>query len=297
MKMNFGKIASPIASRLLVIAGFVFFSIAFVCAFVHSLTVFDSFSSASGAFLAAVIALLAVSALAMNRRVGKKAFIIIVPGVALALRLIWALLVDTPPSSDFLFMHNAALAAAKGDFSFASSDYYTSWAYQLGFTMYEALIVKLFGTPIIFLKVINVLWSTGTVALVYWTAGKAFNEFCGRAAAIAYAFYIPNIVMCSVLTNQHVSMFFFMLGCALLVHRGLTGKYSWLLIGLSFAIGHIMRPIGGVYIAALLVFVTVFRAFPWSLKRSGPLLAKTAGIVVVFYLLQATVSQSFIQRG
>ncbi|RIE00323.1 hypothetical protein [Cohnella faecalis] len=61
--MNFGKIASPIASRLLVIAGFVFFSIAFVCAFVHSLTVFDSFSSASGAFLAAVIALLAVSAL------------------------------------------------------------------------------------------------------------------------------------------------------------------------------------------------------------------------------------------
>lgn len=42
-------------------------------------------------------------------------------------------------------MYNSAIQATKGDFSFAQDDYYTSWVYQLGFTMYQAFIIKLFG--------------------------------------------------------------------------------------------------------------------------------------------------------
>jgi len=197
-------------------------------------------------------------------------------------------------------MYTAATSAASGNFSFNADEYFRAWVYQMGFTMYEALIIKLVDHPLLILKLINILLGIGTALLVYFSATRVFNEFTGRIAALFYAFYIPNIIMSSVLTNQHMSIFFFMLGCTLLIYKGLDTRFRWIFIGLSFAIAQIMRPIGTVYLIAIAVYVLLFHLIPaikLNRKQWASISAKLTGIIAVFYLVQTLVSSAFIYAG
>lgn len=99
---------------------------------------------------------------------------------AFLLRLLWIILVPTEPVSDFALLYEAAVSAAEGDFSFTEESYFTKWVYQLGFVMYEAAVVQLFGDTIFILKFLNVLYSTAIVWFVYRTGKLFFNETVGR---------------------------------------------------------------------------------------------------------------------
>ena len=175
--------------------------------------------------------------------------------LAFSVRLIWVLNVPTPIESDFSVMYNSAIQATKGDFSFAQDDYYTSWVYQLGFTMYQAFIIKLFGEGPFLLKLLNIMYCTGTTWLVYKITSYVFNEWAGRMAGLLYALYIPSIVLTSLLTNQHIATFLFYLGFYLLITKGLTHKYMWIFIGVSLALGDIMRPLGAFVLIAVALYV------------------------------------------
>lgn len=87
-----------------------------------------------------------------NKYMSKLAFSISLIILTFSIRLIWVLNIQTPVETDFAMMYHSAIQAAKGDFSFAQNTYYTSWVYQLGFTMYQAFIIKLFGEGTFLLK-------------------------------------------------------------------------------------------------------------------------------------------------
>ncbi|MDG0793745.1 glycosyltransferase family 39 protein [Cohnella ginsengisoli] len=105
----------------------------------------------------------------------------------------------------------------------------------------------------------------GTAIILYFTGARLFNETCGRIAACFYAFYLPNILMCSVLTNQHLSVFLFFLGCSLLLKRR-GSLLSWLWAGLAIGIGQLIRPIGVVYLAGIVLFAMLE---VWKKLREG----------------------------
>ncbi|WP_255374493.1 glycosyltransferase family 39 protein [Cohnella sp. OV330] len=131
--------------------------------------------------------------------------------------------------------------------------------------MYEAAIIRLFGDSIFVLKVIGALFNMGTAVILYFTGARLFNETCGRIAACFYAFYLPNILMCSVLTNQHLSVFLFFLGCSLLLKRR-GSLLSWLWAGLAIGIGQLIRPIGVVYLTGIALFAMLE---VWKKLREG----------------------------
>lgn len=91
---------------------------------------------------------------------------------------------------------------ARGDFSFHSDPYYSKWAYQMGFTLYQSLILSVFGEGTLVLKLINCVVTTGTVLLVHQTAKLLFHETAARLAGFLYAIYPPAIIMNAVLTNH-----------------------------------------------------------------------------------------------
>ncbi|WP_158606474.1 ArnT family glycosyltransferase [Paenibacillus ginsengarvi] len=245
---------------------------------------------------AAVIALLV--AFVLDRYMGRAASLAVVLTVAVGLRLIWIWSVDTQPVSDFLDMHSAALNAASGDFSFGTSDYFTRWPYQLGFALYEALPIKLFGSSLIVLKLFNVLFQAATAVLVYLSAARAFGESAGKMASLFYALYVPHIMMCSVLTNQHISVFFYFLGMYVLIRSNMRGTMDWLLIGICFAIGNWMRPMGGFFIIGLLAYAALFLLAPRIRERSWlSLAAKCAGVLAVYWLLQQAAGFALAQSG
>lgn len=232
-----------------------------------------------------------------NKYMSKVTFSISLLILAFSIRLIWVLNIQTPVETDFEMMYNSAVQAAKGDFSFTQNTYYTSWVYQLGFTMYQAFIIKLFGEGTFFLKFLNILYCTGTTFLIYKITSHIFNEWSGRIAGLLYAVYIPSIALSSVLTNQHIAVFLFYLGFYLLITKGLSHKYMWIFIGISLSLGDIMRPLGAIILIAITIYIFLQGILGKSKQEILIAIKKLAGILIIFYLMHQIVSYSFIYSG
>jgi hypothetical protein len=284
-------------SRLLALLGILLFGWMLWYSSANTATHFISDWSVPLLVLASVAAALPL-AKALGRYGGGRTFMVALLLLVAAPRIVWIAAVDTAPVSDFLDMHSAALSAAAGDLSFGENEYFSRWAYQLGFTFYEALAIKLFGSSLIVLKLLNVLFQAGTAVVLYKCAVRAFGETCGRAAALMYAVYVPNIIMCSVLTNQHISVFFYFLGLYVLIRKSFVGKYDWLLVGLCIGLGNLMRPLGSFFLIGVLAYAALFLLAPRIRERSWPALAaKCVGVLAVYWLVQQAASFALVQGG
>ncbi|WP_243525342.1 glycosyltransferase family 39 protein [Bacillus pseudomycoides] len=245
-----------------------------------------------------VIALLFfVVAYTINKYMSRVVFIILLTLLAFSIRLIWIIKIPTAPLTDFALIYNGAVQAAHGDFSFTSTGYFTSWVYQLGFTMYEAFIIKIFGEGTFIIKLLNILYCTGTTLLVYQITSKVFNEWSGRIAGLIYAVHIPNIMMSSVLTNQHLATFFFYLGFYLLITKGLSSKYMWIFIGITLSLGDIIRPLGMLILIAVAIYIFLQGMIGRPKKTIINSIKKLCGIFAVFYLVHYIISFALISTG
>jgi hypothetical protein len=229
-------------------------------------------------------------------RLSKRNYLLLIAVVGGGLRLGWVLWMDTPPVSDFQFMHSAASSAAQGDFSFALSEYFVRWNYQLGFTLYQALVIKLLGNSLLILELLNGLFTLATAYTVYGIGRQLFGENAGRMAGLLYALYLPSIIMGSVLTNQHLSTFLLTLGvyCAVSPERR---RYNGLAVGLWLGLGHLIRPLGSFYLVCYLLYVGVSLFFPANKSKRKSLLAHVASAAVVFVLVQQLFSYALVFSG
>ena len=170
--------------------------------------------------------------------------------LSLGSRLCYILLIPTQPVSDFALLYESAQAAAAGDFSWsqATSGYFYLWAYQIPFVLYEAGVLRLFHS-LFALKFLNVLFMVGSNYLLYRIAKSFLSETAALCATLIYAAFPGAIMFASVLTNQHISLFFLLLGVFFLLQAE-----SWrtlLLSGLSLAVSNLMRPEAIVIFAAM----------------------------------------------
>ncbi|MGG2063305.1 ArnT family glycosyltransferase [Bacillus sp. S14(2024)] len=251
----------------------------------------------SGPIIISIMALLILLSYLANKFLSRVTFILLLIVCAFTIRFIWIIKIPTPLESDFAVMYESAVQAAKGDFSFTTSSYYTTWVYQLGFTMYEAFVVKLFGDSTFILKLLNILYCTGTTLFVYGITSKVFNEWSGRIAGILYAFYIPSIVMSSILTNQHLATFLFYLGFYLLVTKGLSSKYMWTFIGAILSFGDVMRPLGMLILLAVAIYLFLDGFLGKDKQTMFNTTKKFVGIIIVFYTVHYLISASFMAAG
>ncbi|MCM2976231.1 glycosyltransferase family 39 protein [Priestia aryabhattai] len=248
-----------------------------------------------------VIFLIAIASRYMNKTVFFISLIVLTLGV----RLAWMLSVQTPVKSDFLVMLDAARNIAKGNYEFNQSVYFTTWVYQLGFSFYESIVIRCFGDSIFTLKLLNIFYSTGTVIFIYLIGAKVFNELAGRMAAFLYAFYIPNILYSSVLTNQHLATFLFYAAFYLIIKRFAHNKFSWLYIGLLLSLGNLMRPLGPIIIVAVFIYFILQILQPYikakdaaELKTRRKKIGKNlVGVLATFFIANALINYSFVASG
>lgn len=226
-----------------------------------------------------------------------KGFIILLLLLGGGARIWWIVNINTVPHSDFSIMYEAAKHAAAGNFSFTSYGYFQRWPYQHGFTLYEALLMKVFGENLYILKLFNIFFSLGNSLIIYVIARKLFNEPTGKITSLLYTFYIPNIIYCSVLTNQHISTFFFLLALYFLVVNGFSRKYSWIMIGILLGLGNLMRPTGDFFTLAMIVYVFIYKVLPLRKKEGFTYVKKLVGVVAVYILFQQFISMSLIYGG
>lgn len=250
-----------------------------------------------GLFMLAWLMIIMVFIYLTNRYLSPRIYLILLIIISFIIRYLWILNVNSPVVSDFSLLYKSALNAVKGDFSFSQTPYFSDWVYQIGFTMYEALIIKIFGEGTLVLKLLNALYSTGTTILVYKITRKIFNEDCGRIAGIIYALYIPSILMSSVLTNQHLATFLFYSAFYLLLKNDYLSKYGWMFIGILLSVGDIMRPLGSYILLAVVLFLLISHFLGTDKKQKTVAIKKGMGILVTFFVVHTIISQLFIATG
>lgn len=177
--------------------------------------------------------------------------------ISFIVKLIWIIKVPTQPSSDFLVLHKASLRAANGDFSFMQNNYFLNWPYQLGFVLYQSMIIKFLGHSIMIIKMINIILSLATTYLVFLTGKQLFNEKVGLIGLIIMALYPQYIFFSSVLTNQYIATFCFYLGFYLLIKYHTWPQY--LMSGIFLGLGNIVRPLGPLVLIAVFLFIVFYK--------------------------------------
>lgn len=228
-----------------------------------------------------VAALLAVS-LAERRT---KLALAVILALAAALRIGYIFIVPTQPVSDFSLLYGAAQSAAAGDMSWAdvTEGYFSWWQYQIPFVLYEAAILRIVPS-VAALKMMNVVWSVGSVYLIWRIVSRFMPGRCALAAAFMMAVYPAQIMYASVLTNQHISLFFVLLAVAVLTET--VSPWGCALAGAMLAVGDLMRPEGTIVLAAVFCCALCAVIGQPRRKRALPLLITLAAFALAYFAVK-----------
>lgn len=203
-----------------------------------------------------------------------------------------------PVISDFKEMLAAARQAANGDFSFQNTAYFFRWAYQTGFVLWEAAILRLTGS-VTCIKIVNALLLSGADCLIYCLVRRCTSEKCAQAAALLYLAMPFPALMCCILTNQQSSAFFFLLALYIFPD-GVKRDFSicrLVLSGLCFFMGNLLRPEVIAVFAGLLgtaVFILIAQG---SLKQFAKMAVSIAVSAAVCFGCMAAASALVSELG
>ncbi|MCX7772541.1 MAG: DUF2079 domain-containing protein [Clostridia bacterium] len=245
--------------------------------------------------ITAVVALVIVC---VRARLTPLGFSVMIFFLAFAAKLIFSLVVETKPISDFLLFYDAAKMAAAGDYTFQSWCYFSVWANQSGIVLFYAGIMKLFGIGLTPLITINCLFMAGTNLLVYLMAREFATEKAARASALLYLFYPAPYLLAPVLTNQHSADFLFFLSAWLFAKKGLK-SYPYVLLSAFIAVlGNGLRLMGIIPVAAVLFLtaIGIFQSFK-NKKRLLSYLKAGLSYCLVFILCWTLLSKSAAWLG
>ncbi len=206
--------------------------------------------------------------------------------------------VQTPLESDFAMLYQAAQKAAAGDFSFQHHGYFYRWAYQTGFVLWEAVILRVTGS-IAVIKLINALFLSGINGLIYLLARRFVEERAAQAAALLYLVTLFPTLMTCVLTNQHISAFFLLLAVYVLTGGGDRAfcVRRALSAGFCLFIGNLMRPEGVVILVGLFgtaLFVLIMRR---SLRGNRQMLLGIVITAAVYVVCSTAASWAISASG
>ena len=236
------------------------------------------------AVVTAAVLIAALLAVSLAERRTKLALAVIL-ALAAALRIAYIFIVPTQPVSDFSLLYGAAQSAAAGDMSWAdvTEGYFSWWQYQIPFVLYEAAILRV-APSVAALKMMNVIWSVGSVYLVWRIVSRFMPGRCALTAALFMAVYPAQIMYASVLTNQHISLFFVLLAVAVLTET--ASPWGCALAGAMLAVGDLMRPEGTIVLAAVFCCALCAVIGQPRRKRALSLLITLAAFALAYFAVK-----------
>lgn len=234
-------------------------------------------------------------------RINLSGFPVILFVLAFLIRFIYILIIDTPPDSDFKLLFDAAISFSKDDYSFNQYRYFQDWAYQTGFVIYEGLVIKLVGAEnaLFILKTFNALFGSATCLLIWLIARNFVSEKTARFTAVLSVWAVFPVAYVTVLSNQHQSTFFLILGLFVIADKHclkLGGIIRGLLSGLFLALGNIFRPEGIIVLSALFLYLLIRILRPLKENRKS-LVVKTALMLVIYFGANVLASELIITSG
>lgn len=230
--------------------------------------------------LLVIPAFLIVYFVAYRMNIPPVAFAVIIFLLAFLAKGILVVMSDTVPVSDFNNFYQCAIKLVNGDTSFGHGFYFRTWAYQTGPVLYYAAIMKVLGTSLLPLELVNCIFMAGTNMLIYLIARRISNDYTARFAALLYLLYPAPYFLASVLTNQHFAAFMFVLAIYILLNERMPLLVRGLIAGLILSVGNAVRPLGLVILGG-----TVLWGLLEAIRHRKPARVGMVAILAVSYLL------------
>ena len=247
----------------------------------------------------ACIALLWGARLYHGTKPDNNGFLVILVLVTIIPRVLWILLVNTQPDSDFVLFNNYAVNASKGIFTVFNPTY-TVFPFKFGFPLVISVIYRIFGSNLIDAKLFNVLISVCTSLLIYSISRRIFNDHAGRITGLLYSIWPAQIMLASVLASEHIFLLLLLLSIQLFLkaidHLGTGGTAIYAAgTGISLAVTQFIRPVALILVPIFIVYLFLFKqAHEYGLKS---ILVKfkaafTIGVIFVLSFLILTLPLS-----
>ena len=202
-------------------------------------------------YLPAIVVI--VLAFLVSRKIKVKRFWILLLVVSFLIRLAAIVVFNFPQTTDFKLMYECALKFVNHDFSWNSTAYFMMWPYQSGFVVYEGLLLKLVNN-IYFLKVLNIIYESLLVLLIYYFSRRFVKDESARVAAILFMIYPYNIYLGTTLANHHIATILSYLGIVFLLSRK-KKPYYFIVAGILIGLSNVLRPEGIIIIFSYLLFM------------------------------------------
>lgn len=202
-------------------------------------------------YLPAIVVI--VLAFLVSRKIKVKRFWILLLVVSFLIRLAAIVVFNFPQTTDFKLMYECALKFVNHDFSWNSTAYFMMWPYQSGFVVYEGLLLKLINN-IYFLKVLNIIYESLLVVLIYYFSRRFVKDESARVAAILFMIYPYNIYLGTTLANHHIATILSYLGIVFLLSRK-KKPYYFIVAGILIGLSNVLRPEGIIIIFSYLLFM------------------------------------------
>lgn len=213
---------------------------------------------------------------------------------ALILRIIVVILFDTPIISDYSVMFNTAKEIVSGNLiAAANSEYMLRWGYQMGYTLFMSLLLFIFNNAL-FIKIVNCIFTSLIVLLIYLITKEITNRKVARIISFVYMVFPFPLLFNTVLSNQHISSFFFLLAIYIYISKKfkqMNVNLRYLLVGLCLAIGNIIRPEAIIFITSILLFLILT-----TKKEDIKKVSQKFGILILVYLLITTLSSFIVMK-
>ncbi len=179
-------------------------------------------------------------------------FIII---ISLIIRILTIILLNIPQVTDYYLINEAAQKFANNDFTFVSDSYFSAWPYQLGFTLYEGLIYKIVPN-IWILKILNIIYSTITVLLIYKISKKFTSERASRMVSLLYMI-LPLPLLLNVTLNNHILSGLLILDAITFLIKKKTRTSDYVIASILIALANIIRPESIIIVFSLFIFLLI----------------------------------------
>ena len=215
---------------------------------------------------------------------------------SLILRIIIIILFDTPIISDYATQFKTAKEIIYGNFNAAAnSEYMLRWGYQMGYTLFMVLLM-LISEGSFLIKLVNCFFTSLIVLFVYLIAKEFTNKKVARIISVLYAFFPFPLFFNTILSNQHISSFLFLLAIYIFISKktkNMNDKFKFFLIGLCLSIGNIIRPEAIVFIFSILLYM-ILTIKKYTIRRTFKCFAI---LIVTYFILTTSASTIAMKTG
>lgn len=142
----------------------------------------------------------------MEKTILHKHFLPICIALAMLLRLLWIVLVDTQPVSDFKWYYDRAVEISRGNGYVVDGTATAYW--PVGYPGFLGIVFSIFGESLFLPKLINVLLSIGILLLAHDLTKKFFHsEIAARTTLLLLALHPNHIAYCSLVASEILFVF------------------------------------------------------------------------------------------